>query len=72
MRSCQVSAMARLRSWSERTEYYTEMYENSFFIADIYESFALLVLGHWHPFCHLACAQPSTTFLHRLAQDVSG
>eukprot|EP00429_Kryptoperidinium_foliaceum_P127287 CAMPEP_0176326320 /NCGR_PEP_ID=MMETSP0121_2-20121125/73866_1 /TAXON_ID=160619 /ORGANISM="Kryptoperidinium foliaceum, Strain CCMP 1326" /LENGTH=280 /DNA_ID=CAMNT_0017668915 /DNA_START=1 /DNA_END=840 /DNA_ORIENTATION=+ len=38
--------MARLRSWSERTEYYTEMYENSFFIADIYESFALLVLGH--------------------------
>lgn len=39
------TTMQSLRSWQSRKKYYTEMYESAFFIADIYESFALLVLG---------------------------
>jgi len=40
------TSMKRLGAWHLREKYYSEMYENAFFIADIYESFALLVLGN--------------------------
>lgn len=33
-------------SWKQRSHYYTEMYRSAFYVGDIYESFALLVLGN--------------------------